>query len=133
MYKLTLVTPEKALHTKIEVEDVILPGNKGEMQIMEGHAPLVTTLSSGLIQYKKTGQSNYEKAIVSWGFAEITNTEVVVMAETLETAEDIDKDRAEAAHKKSLDALTGDDQSLENIEKYQRKLQRAEVRKTFDN
>ena len=131
MHKLTLVTPEKALHTKLEVEDVIIPGHKGEMQILAGHSPLVTTLNSGIIQYKVAGQSTYEKAVVSWGFVEVTPDEIIVMAETLETSDEIDKDRADAAYKKSLEALTGGDQNVDIIEKYQRKLQRAEVRKSL--
>ena len=56
MFTLNLVTPEKKLVTDLEVEEVIVPGFKGQLDILPGHAPLMTTLGTGVLRYRaRTG------------------------------------------------------------------------------
>lgn len=49
---LDIITPEKTLLSQ-ELDVVTLPGSTGEFQILDNHAPLVTTLSKGHIKLNK--------------------------------------------------------------------------------
>lgn len=49
---LEIVTPEHILMSQ-EVDAVTLPGKTGEFQILNHHAPLVSTLAKGLIKLDK--------------------------------------------------------------------------------
>jgi F-type H+-transporting ATPase subunit epsilon len=128
--KLTLVTPDKKLLTDVEVEEVFVPGFKGELNILPGHAPLMTTLSTGLLRYRLKGSSDLKSIVVSWGYCEVNPDGVLVLAETAERAEDIDPERALAAWKLASERIDSGELDPENIEKFRRKQQRAEIRRS---
>lgn len=127
---LTLVTPDKKLLTDIEVEEVFVPGYRGELNILPGHAPLMTTLSTGLLRYRLKGQSDLKTVVVSWGYAEVNPNGVLVLAETAERAEEIDQDRALHAWKLASEKVDSGQLDPENVEKYRRKMHRADVRRS---
>ena len=121
---LTVVTPTKNLVQDIPVDSVQVVANRGELDILPGHSPLVTTLETGVLQYKEVGVNKVQKAAISWGYLEVFNNKVSVLAETAETAEEIDLQRANISLEKSVQAS----QNTEDMMKYLRKAQRAEVR-----
>jgi len=127
MLKLTVVTPEKKLVTDVEVEDLLVPGFRGELNILTGHAPLMTTLSTGVVQFKRKGSVVTERIAVSWGYCEVANDVVNILAETAEATAEIDLGRAENSYKNSEKALSGD-VGGDELEKYRLKRERALVR-----
>ena len=128
MFHLTIVTPTKKLVYQQPMEEVFVPGYRGELNILPGHSPLVTTLTEGLLRYRLQGESKEYAVAISWGYCEITPSGVNIMAETAETPEDIDLPRAKAAFEKSQKALQELNLTPEAIEKHQRKSLRAQAR-----
>lgn len=125
---LTLVTPVKKIIEDLEVSDVLVPGHIGELNILPGHAPLMTTLNPGAIKYKVSGNSDYKSVAVSWGYCEVGPKGVTILAETAELPEEINVKRAEEAFVKSDRALLSSEISLEDIYKHQMKVRRSQVR-----
>jgi F-type H+-transporting ATPase subunit epsilon len=121
---LNLVTPTKKLVVDQEVDAIRVPGFRGELDILEGHVALVTTLSTGVLQYKLKGSNTFKKAIISWGYLEVVDNQVIILAETAETPEEIDLQRAKIALEKSEQMI----KNAEDLEKYSRKLERAKMR-----
>lgn len=128
--KLTLVTPEKKLLAETEVEEIFVPGFRGELNILPGHAPLMTTLSTGVVKYRLKGSTDLKSVIVSWGYCEVNPQGVVVLAETAERPEDIDEERALAAWKLAAERLASPELDEEERAKLMRKQQRADLRRT---
>lgn len=128
MLKLTLVTPVKKLATDLPVEEVIMPGHRGELDVLPGHSPLITTLATGILKYKEAGQTEYKEAAISWGYCEVFGEKISVLAETAEFPDEIDADRARAAMKKAEENLTAFNAETYDFEKYRLKLERANVR-----
>ena len=79
--KLSLFTPEKKIVADQEVEDVLVPAFKGELHILNGHAPLMTQLTTGIMKWRLKGETQYNKLVVSSGYCEISPDGVVVLAE----------------------------------------------------
>ena len=129
-FELSIVTPSKSLLTKTLVHEVFVPAFNGELNILPGHAPLVSTLSEGVLKYRLEGEKKEVAIAISWGYVEVTSLGVDILAETAELKEDIDLRRAEKALKKSDDFLNREASSPEDIEKYHRKRRRAEARIT---
>lgn len=127
-FKLNLVTPEKRILTGAEIDEVVVPAYRGELDILPGHAPLITTLSTGLLRYKLKGTGKFETVVVSWGYCEIHPDGVTVLAETAESLQEIDRERAEEALKKAHAKLMEPILQPDQIEHTQRKLQRAQAR-----
>ena len=91
--RLEFVTPERAL-AQNEVDEVVIPGETGDLGVLPGHAPLLTALRPGEMWYRKGSEKVY--AFVAGGFAEIVGDRVSILAQVAEHAEEIDLERAEA-------------------------------------
>ena len=92
--QLEVVTPDRqVVHESVDA--VTVPGKRGYLGILPGHAPLLSELAPGEIVYSSGGSKRF--LAVSWGFAEVLPDRVIVLAQTAELAEEIDLKRAEAA------------------------------------
>ena len=96
--QLEIVTPER-LVVNDTAEYIEIPGKTGYLGVLPGHAPLITELAVGAISYKIAGKT--KRLAVAWGFAEVLQNKVTILAETAEKAEEIDTARAETAKKKA--------------------------------
>ncbi len=128
MFALNIVTPNKKLVAGAEMEEVFVPAFRGELNILPGHAPLVSTLSEGVLKYRLKGTSGTNAVAISWGYIEITPDGVNILAETAEEKSEIDLERAKEALKTAEDSLHAPGVTPEDIEKYHRKRKRAEAR-----
>ena len=77
--KLDIVTPLGRIYEG-EVKEAYFPGIEGEFGVLEGHAPLMTTLQPGLITIKKEDGSEEIIAINS-GYVEVTPDHVNVLVD----------------------------------------------------
>jgi F-type H+-transporting ATPase subunit epsilon len=102
--RLEFVTPERVIAHE-EVDEVELPGEEGYMGILPGHAPLLASLRTGEMWYRKGDERHY--AFLTGGFVEVLPDRVSILAQVAERAEDIDHDRAEAAKLKAESLLAG--------------------------
>ncbi len=130
MLKIDIVTPTKKLVDGVAADSVRLPGTKGELEILDGHTDLLTLLTTGPMTFTKDGRER--KFSISYGFAEIRNNKVLVLADTVEESSEIDKARAQAAQKRAEQALMGT-LSDSDFKKQQLKLERAIVRQRIIN
>lgn len=96
--QLEIVTPERMV-VNDKAEYIEIPGKTGYLGVLPGHAPLITELAVGQISYTNAGKTI--RLAVAWGFAEVLQNKVTILAETAERAEDIDTARAEAAKRKA--------------------------------
>jgi F-type H+-transporting ATPase subunit epsilon len=96
--QLEIVTPERLVVNE-PAEYIEIPGKTGYLGVLPGHAPLITELAVGAISYTNAGKT--KRLAVAWGFAEVLQNKVTILAEAAEKAEEIDTSRAEAAKKKA--------------------------------
>ncbi len=75
-----LVSPARLLFSG-DVVSVQIPGTDGEMMILEGHAPVLSTLRPGVVVVDK-GSGSPEKMYVRGGFAEVNGQGLTLLAET---------------------------------------------------
>ena len=123
-FQLEIVTPEKQVVSDT-AEEVQIPGKKGYLGILPGHAPLITELSVGEIFYRKGGHTSYLS--VAWGFAEVLPAKVTILAEAAERPEEIDVARAQEARKRAEQRLKSQDPATD-YERALYALKRADVR-----
>jgi F-type H+-transporting ATPase subunit epsilon len=110
-----------------EADIVIVPGSLGEMGILAGHAPLLSTLDLGVIRVKSG--SDEHVFTVTGGFIEVQPDLVTVMADAAENVEDIDIQRAKDAMERASQLLA--EESPADPETYlriQSALQRSSLR-----
>ena len=124
--KLTIVTPEKTVVDSISVQELLVPGAKGELGILPGHAPLISTLSAGILKYRKD-KTPFQEVAVSWGYCEVQPDKVVVLAESAETKKELDKTQTEKALKDVAKKLENPALSPQEIRELRREEQKQKV------
>ena len=83
-----------------DADMVVLPGEAGQMGVMGGHAPLMTTLVTGEILLYENDEEQ-EALFVNGGIAEVRPDVVTILADVAERVDDIDIQRAEAARERA--------------------------------
>lgn len=75
---LTIITPDRQVFDG-EVEAATFPGSEGSFQVLNNHAPLVSSLDRGRIIYRsKNGESSI---LVEGGVVEVLKNNITVLAE----------------------------------------------------
>ena len=78
-----LVTPEKLVRSE-DVHMVVVPGTEGDFGVLEGHAPVMSTIRDGALQVYATDGASPEEIEVRGGFAEVGENGLTVLAEHVE-------------------------------------------------
>lgn len=120
--QLQIVTPNREVADE-EVDEVSLPGKEGYLGVLPGHAPLLTELQTGTLEYRQDENKHY--VAVHWGVAEVLPERVIVLAEVAERAEDIDVDQAEDERRRIEEHLRTLSESDPDIQKTREDLRRA--------
>ncbi len=103
MFQLSIVTPEKVIFDG-EVVSLLVPGMEGYLGILSNHAPLITALQPGRIEFQDD-QDKIQVFSVSGGFVEVSGNKATLLADTAEHCQEIDIDRAQTALERALKAL----------------------------
>lgn len=107
---LRVVTPEGA-KLETDVSAITAPGTVGDMGILPGHQPLLTSLGIGALSYTADGQTGW--LAVNGGFLEVADDDLIVITETAEAPSEIDVERAKLALAAAKEALAGIDVTRE--------------------
>ena len=81
--KFELVTPEKLVRSE-DVHMVVVPGTEGDFGVLEGHAPVMSTIRDGAVQVYRTEGAAPEEIQVRGGFAEVGDAGLTILAEHVE-------------------------------------------------
>ena len=79
--KFELVTPER-LYRSDDVYMVVVPGTEGDFGVLEGHAPVMSTLrSNATLEIYASAGAVPERLTIAGGFAEVNENGLTVLAE----------------------------------------------------
>lgn len=98
-----IVSAEASIYSG-SVEQVIASGTSGDLGILPGHAPLLTSLKPGPVRVKFDG-GNEENFFVSGGFMEVQPDVVTILADSAIRANDLDEAAAEESRREALKAF----------------------------
>ena len=77
--QLEIITPEKKVFEG-EVNSVQLPGIDGKFEILNKHAPIISTLTKGQVRIIDSNDKT-ERFDINGGVIEMQNNKVIVLAE----------------------------------------------------
>jgi F-type H+-transporting ATPase subunit epsilon len=122
---LEITTPTRLVVSDL-VDEVVAPGIEGYFGVLPGHAPFLTTLGVGIVTYR-IGRDEHQLAVAG-GFAEVRNDKVIILADTAERPDEIDRARAERAKERAERRLSGRSQEEIDYARCQVALARALTR-----
>ena len=85
-----LVSPERLL-MDVEADSVVVPGGEGDFMVLPSHAPMLSTIRPGVIEVQEVGKAEPVKLYIRAGFAEVSETGLVVLAEEAINVADLSK------------------------------------------
>jgi F-type H+-transporting ATPase subunit epsilon len=77
---LEILTPDKTVYEG-EATSVTLPGTLGFFEILNHHAPIISTLEDGKVTVRNGASVKEEVYFIKGGVVEASNNKVVVLAE----------------------------------------------------
>src|SRR5437773_8694546 len=122
---LEVATPSRLVIGE-QVDEAVVPGVEGYFGVLPGHAAFLTTLGIGEVTYRVGRDEHY--LAVSGGFAEVRNDKVIILADSAERPEEIDRARAGQAKERAERRLSGRSEEEVNYVRCQAALSRALVR-----
>ena len=126
-FNVNVLTPSRVLAKDLAVESLLIPTTQGMINVLKDHTHLVSKIDAGVLTcFTSAGKKSF---VLTTGICKIMGEEIVILTNVGEESESLDVERAEAALTKAKEQLKKTDNlSSEEIVKYQRKLQRAELR-----
>ena len=103
MYLLSIVTPEKVFF-EADIKSLVVPGSEGYLGVLSNHAPLITALKPGRIEFRDV-DDKVNLMAVSGGFLEVSNNKATIIADAVERGDDIDIERAQEAYEREKKRL----------------------------
>ncbi|MDX8389538.1 MAG: F0F1 ATP synthase subunit epsilon [Mariprofundaceae bacterium] len=100
--KVLVATAEREVY-RGEAEMLIAPGKAGELGIMPGHTPLLTSLQAG--ELRISNGEEIDEVFVSGGFMEVQPDVITVLADTAERASDMNEAEIVAAQRKAEEMM----------------------------
>jgi len=76
--QLEIITPEKKVFEG-EVHIVTFPGADGSFQVMNDHAPLISLLKEGVVEYKS--KESVKQVKITGGVVEVLKNKVILLAD----------------------------------------------------
>jgi F-type H+-transporting ATPase subunit epsilon len=77
--QLEILTPEKKVYEG-DVSIATFPGTDGSFQVLDNHAPLISLLSEGVVEYK-TKSGSRETVKITGGVVEVLRNKVILLAD----------------------------------------------------
>ncbi len=104
MFRLSVVTPERVVFER-EVRSIVAPGIEGYLGVLTDHAPLITPLKPGSLSVTGADHKMSEYCL-SGGFLEVSGNVATVLADAIETIDEIDIERAKEAERRARERLS---------------------------
>ena len=107
---------------------VIARTTEGDVGVLPGHAPLLSTLVNGVVDIESEAGETYIAAVDA-GFLSVAGDRVSILSERAELAHDIDLEAARREVERSRDAGQNDDDARERVARAEARIRAVELSK----
>jgi len=124
-----ILTPSKTLLKNCPAESLIVPTKEGQITVLPHHTHYIGQLETGILSVFGGSDDPDHHFTVTTGAIKILENKVTILSDVAEPSASIDKERAIRSLERALEKLFDTSGlSLEEIEKFQRKIERAKLR-----
>ncbi len=105
IFHLQVVTPEREVFNG-DVESITLPGLESRFGVLRSHAPMIAALTAGYVEITDANGQQTRMA-VGGGFFQVADNVAMILADSAESASDINVERAREAESRASSRLSG--------------------------
>ncbi len=128
---LEIISPAKQVFSGT-IKSITVPGTKGRFQVLKNHAPIISTLEIGMIKVDLPDKPKY--FATAGGTIEVLDNKVLVLADSIESADEIDLNRAIKAKERAEKRLNTKGLEIDVIRaqaSLARALNRIKIKETY--
>ncbi len=128
---LEIISPAKQVFSGT-IKSITVPGTKGRFQVLRNHAPIISTFEIGMIKVDLPDKPKY--FATAGGTIEVLDNKVLVLADSIESADEIDLNRAIKAKERAEKRLNTKDLEIDVIRaqaSLARALNRIKIKETY--
>ena len=118
-----VITPSKQAFNG-KAKSVTIPGTLGSFQVLFNHAPILSSFEIGVIKIEDV-DSKKQIFATGGGTVEVRNNKVIVLAESFESPEEIDVERAKRAMERAKERLAKKREEKIDVARAEAALKRA--------
>jgi F-type H+-transporting ATPase subunit epsilon len=118
-----IITPSKSAY-KGNVKSINIPGTAGNFQVLFNHAPLLSSFEIGKIKIVDVEGKTVEFA-TGGGTVEVRKNDLIVLADSVESTEEIDVERAKKSYQRAKERLASGTKGDIDVARAELSLQRA--------
>ncbi|AFH49347.1 F0F1-type ATP synthase subunit epsilon [Ignavibacterium album JCM 16511] len=130
---LEIISPAKQVFSG-QIKSITVPGTKGRFQVLKNHAPIISTFDIGMIRVDLPETTKH--FATAGGTIEVLDNKVLVLADSIESSEEIDLDRALRAKERAEKRLAEKSREID-VERAQaalaRALNRIKIKETYND
>lgn len=128
-FTVDILTPSKIIAKGVLADSLLIPTVRGQINVLENHTHMVTKIAPGVLTVFGGPDYADRNFALSTGVCKILEDKITILANTAEESTDVDVERAKLALKNAEDHLKNTEGlSLEDIQHYQDKAERAKIR-----
>ena len=127
-YTVDVLTPSRVLVKDLPAESLLVPTESGQINVLENHTHIVTKLTTGLLSVFGSADDPDRFFSITAGVCKVLNDKVVILTQVSEESHEIDTERAKLSLQNAEQMLSNESMSDEDVEKYQRKVERSKLR-----
>ncbi len=128
-FSVDILSPSKIVAKNLQAESLLIPTERGQINVLENHTHLITKLGTGVMSVFGGADYGDRHFSITTGVCKILDNKIIILSNVAEESTDVDGERAKLALKNAEDKLKNTDGlSLDEIEKYRRKVERARLR-----
>ena len=118
-----IITPSKSAY-KGQIKSITIPGTLGNFQVLFNHAPMLSTFEIGKIKLSDLNDKEIEY-VTSGGTVEVNDNKILILADSAETSDEIDIERAKKSLERAKERLASRNKGDIDIMRAELSLQRA--------
>lgn len=99
-----IITPDRTA-LEAEVDNIVVPGALGEMEVLTQHSNLITIIIPGELRYRMAGSGEEHQLVVGSGVFQIEHDRVILTTDLALETSDIDEKSVEEAIAAAQEAL----------------------------
>ena len=126
-FTVDILTPSKVIAKDVPAENVLIPTLRGQIEVKKDHTHVVEKLGTGVVSVFGGSDDSDRHFVVTTGVCKILNDKITILSNVATEDIEVDTERAEAALKNAQEMLSST-LTDEEITKYRRKVERAQLR-----
>lgn len=123
-----ILTPNRVVARDLPCTSLLIPTVRGQINVLTDHTHVITRLGTGELAVLGGADDPDRNFTITYGICKVLDNKVFILSNTCEEHHEIDTKRAEIALKNAEEALSQEGLDDDELEKYRRKVERANLR-----